>query len=76
MACACKVNTHINNINKKYGATKTIKTDIKSKVYIWLKKIFISLICLPMFPLILIFLVVRKFITNKPISISKLIKRK
>lgn len=76
MACACKVNTHINNINKKYGSTQTVKTDIKGKIRVGMYKLFIGLICLPIFPLMLIYLIFRKFITNKPISITRFIKQK
>lgn len=77
MACACKVTKHINDIHKHYGENKdTIKTDIRGYIEIFLKKCLIVLICLPLFPLFLIFLTIRKIITNKPISISGFLKLK
>ena len=56
MACACKVTKHINDIHKHYGENKdTIKTDIRGYIEIFLKKCLIVLICLPLFPLFLIY---------------------
>ena len=75
MGCACKVNQHITNITKQYGTSKTIKTNIKDKVNLWFKKLFIGLICVPFLPLMVIYLIVRKCITNKPILINRFIKR-
>ena len=73
MGCACKVDKQINKIHNQYGvATPMIKTNIKDGITIWFKKIFL----LPLYPIIFIYLVMRGFITNKPISISRFIKRK
>lgn len=75
MACACKVGRHIDKINKQYGIENSvIKTDIRGNMITFLKKIFVVIICLPFFPLALIFLAIRKIITDKPISITRFIK--
>ena len=39
MACACKVNRHIDKINKIYGKEMpTVKTSIKDNIYTFLQK--------------------------------------
>lgn len=77
MGCACKVDKQINKIHNQYGAvTPMIKTNIKDGMTIWFKKIFLNIILLPLYPIIFLYLVIRGFITNKPISISRFIKRK
>lgn len=71
MACACKVTEHINKIQKQYGVKQpTIKTNIKETIVVFFHKVLIWLICLPFIPIIAIGLIIRKLITNKPISIS------
>ena len=77
MACACKVIKHIDKIQEVYGSNdKTVKTNIKGTIEVFFKQLFIWIITLPFMPLILILLVVRKIFTNKPISISRFIKRR
>lgn len=71
MACACKVSEHINKIQKQYGVKQpTVKTNIKENIQIFFRKVLVSAICLPFIPIIAIGLIIRKLITNKPISIS------
>jgi hypothetical protein len=77
MACACKVNKHIDDIQKHYGTTKgVVKTNIRESINVFIKKCLLALIILPFFPIFFIFLIIRKCITNKPISISGFIKLK
>lgn len=77
MACACKVNKHIDNIRNQYGAkSPTVKTNINNKIKIFFKKMIIGIICLPFIPIFFIFLLIRKIITNKPISINRFVKLK
>ena len=78
MGCACKVQTHINQIEKHYG-TKVLpnkKTNITSIVRTFLKKSVIAIICVPFIPLILFYLGIRKMFTNKPIVLDNLITKK
>ncbi len=71
MACACKVSEHINKIQKQYGVKQpTVKTNIKENIQIFFRKVLVLAICLPFIPIITIGLIIRKLITNKPISIS------
>jgi hypothetical protein len=74
MACACKVNEQLKKIQKQYGVSKPmIKTNMKENLKIFFYKILVFILCLPFVPLITLFLVFRKIITNKPISISRFI---
>lgn len=75
MACACKVNKQINKIHKIYGIQDTVKTDIKGLITSFFKKIFLFILYIPLMPIFGIYLVIRKFFTNKPISIDKFVKR-
>jgi hypothetical protein len=78
MGCACKVQTHINRIEKYYG-TKVLpnkKTDIANMLKTFCKKVFVATICLPFIPIILVYTGVRKMFTNKPIVLDNLIKKK
>lgn len=77
MACACKVNRHIDKINKIYGKEMpTVKTSIKDNIYTFLQKIMIFLLYMPIIPFIGLFLLIRKIFTNKPIILDSFIKRK
>jgi len=77
MGCACKVGKQIDKIHKQYGTIPpTVKTNIKEKILIFFKKILISIILIPLYPVIFLYLIIRGFITNKPISISRFIKKK
>lgn len=74
MACACKVNQRINEINKTYGISnrKTIKTNIVGNVRLFIKQCLIYLLCLPLIPFMVLFTGFRHFFTKKPLSIKKI----
>lgn len=74
MACACKVAQHVQEIHSKYGSKPMVKTNIKEKINIFFKKMFIFLLCLPILPFIFLFLLIRKIVTNKPLSLKRFIK--
>lgn len=76
MACACKVNKQIEKINKIYGTQKTVKTDIRGLVSIFFKKILLFILYIPLIPFFSLYLLIRKFFTNKPIIIDKFVKRR
>lgn len=78
MACACKVNRQISLIEKKYGTNvlPSKKTDIANKVKLILKKGLVLMVCLPFLPIMVIYVLMRKCFTNKPITLDKLIKMK
>lgn len=77
MGCACKVNQRINEIHKRYGVNRNIvKTNITEKIKIGLKQSFIYLLCLPLIPLMIIYIGWMGFIKKRPISIKKLFKLK
>jgi hypothetical protein len=76
MACACKVNKQIEKINKIYGTQKTVKTDIRGLVSIFFKKILLFILYIPLIPFFSLYLLIRKFFTNKPIVIDKFVKRR
>jgi hypothetical protein len=74
MACACKVTEHISNIQKQYGIKKpVVKTNIRAEIKMFFYNLLMLSICFPLSPIILIYLIVRKLVSNKPISISKFI---
>ena len=76
MACACKVAKNIQDIQKHYGIkNNNVKTNIRSRIKIFFKKILIGVICILFSPIFLTYLVIRKIITNKPLSITRLIKK-
>lgn len=77
MGCACKVNKQIDKINKIYGKNKEQpKTNIRGLFSLTLQQILIFLLYIPLIPILSVFILIRKFITNKPISIDGLIKLK
>jgi hypothetical protein len=76
MACACKVNKQIEKINKIYGTQETVKTDIRGLVSIFFKKILLFILYIPLIPFFSLYLLIRKFFTNKPIVIDKFVKRR
>lgn len=77
MGCACKVNKQINEINRIYGKHKEQpKSDIRGLFSLTLQQIFIFILYIPLIPILSVFILIRKFITNKPISIDGLIKLK
>ena len=76
MACACKVNKQIEKINKIYGTQETVKTDIRGLVSIFFKNILLFILYIPLIPFFSLYLLIRKFFTNKPIVIDKFVKRR
>lgn len=77
MGCACKVNQQIENINKIYGNGKiSQKTNIKELFSSILYRVIIYILYILFFPIIIIYLLFRKFITNRPISLDSFIKHK
>lgn len=76
MACACKVNKQIEKINKIYGTQETVKTDIRGLVSIFFKKILLFILNISLMPIFGVYLLIRKFFTNKPIVIDKFVKRR
>lgn len=76
MACACKVNNHIDKIYKQYGTHKPlVKTNIKEKIIKGVGNVFIWILSIPIMPLIFLYFLIRKLITNKPISINGFVKQ-
>ena len=78
MACACKVNQRINEIQQHYGINnrKTVKTNISDRIKLWFKQLLIYIICLPFIPLIILYIGWKSFFNNKPISLEKIFKLK
>lgn len=78
MACACKVNQRINEIQKHYGVNnkKTIKTNISQKIKLVLKQGLIYTICIPLIPLMIVYIGFNTFFNKKPISLKKIFKLK
>jgi hypothetical protein len=78
MSCACKVVKHINSIQKHYGVNvlPTKKTDIKGSVKKIVLNFFSILLFIPLFPIILIFILIRNCFTKKPIFIDNFLKLK
>lgn len=76
MGCACKVNRHISKIEERYG-TKVLpnkKTHIVNDIKLFFKKTGIFLVCLPFIPIMVLYVLLRKCFTNKPMSIDKIFK--
>lgn len=77
MACACKVNKQIEKIHKIYGTEpKRHETNIRGIVSNFFHKVLILILCIPLMPFFGLYLLIRKFFTNKPIVIDKFVKRK
>jgi hypothetical protein len=78
MGCACKVNQRINEIQKHYGINnkKTVKTNISETISLWFKQSLIYVLCLPIMPLIILYLIWNSLYKHKPISIKKFLKLK
>ena len=76
MGCACKVNRHISKIEERYGTNvlPSKKTDISGQVKTIIKKVAIGTLCLPLLPIMFVFIMLRNCFTKKPISIDKLFK--
>lgn len=77
MACACKVNKQIEKIHKIYGTeTKRHETNIRGLVSNFFQKVLIIILYIPLTPFFSLYLLIRKFFTNKPIVIDKFVKRR
>lgn len=78
MACACKVNQRIDEIQKIYGTNKKkqSKTNIIGNIKIIVKQILIYLLCLPFIPVMFVFLLLNTLLFKKTISIKKILNRK
>ena len=76
MACSCKIDKRISEIQKTYGINnkQTVKTDIVGKIRIITKQMLLIFLCLPFIPFIALFIGLRGFFTKKPISIRKIFK--
>lgn len=76
MGCACKVTQYVNKVNRRYGNkfSKPVKTNISELVKTAFKKVFYGLICLPIVPIMLIYILCHKALGNGPISIDKIFK--
>ena len=79
MACACKVNQRINEIQKLYGHGKNkplVKTNIAENTKLILKQFLIYLCCIPFLPFMILYLAWKSIVNKKPIKIDKLFKLK
>lgn len=77
MACACKVNQKIKEIQKTYGMNKnTIKTSIVDDMRIWFKQFCLFMLCFPFIPFMFLFIGFRTILTRKPFSMKKFLKLK
>ena len=76
MACACKVNRHINKIEERYGTNMlpARKTNISGTIKTFFKKTFIGLLCLPFIPIMFLYVIIRNCFSKKAITIDKLFK--
>ena len=76
MACACKLNQRLSEIQKTYGVNnkQTVKTDIIGKFRIFVKKVLLFTLCIPFIPAIALFVAFRGIFVKKPISIRKIFK--
>lgn len=77
MACACKVNQQINEIQRKYGVgKKKHKNKFNINFLIILKQIFIYIISILSMPLMVVYLLWATFFNKKHISIKKIFNLK
>lgn len=77
MGCACKVNKQIEKIHKIYGHKKEQpKTNIRGLVSSTINGFFSFLLYIPLIPILSLYILVRRFFTNKPFSLDGLIKIK
>lgn len=76
MGCACKVTQYVNKVNRRYGNkfSNRTKTNITEIVKTAFKKVFYGLICLPLIPFMLIYIIFHKVFSKRPISIDKIFK--
>lgn len=78
MGCSCKVAQHISQIEKHYGTPSAPikRSTIRDEAKLFARRTLLILIALPFFPLMLVFLLVRRIFTKKAINIHKLFKIK
>ena len=73
MACACKVNKELDYLHKKYGNKIPVskKTEISFRFKEGMKKFGITLLLIPVIPLMVFYVLYKSFSKNKTISITK-----
>lgn len=78
MACACKINQQITYLQKHYGTNQpqSKESNIRGMVGESTKKVLITLLLIPISPLMITYLIIRRLFSQKPISIGKFIKKK
>jgi hypothetical protein len=77
MGCSCKVGQHISQIEKRYGVSaQPQRTQIREYSKMLMKNGLLFLLALPFLPLMIVFVLLRRVFTKKPISIYKLFKIK
>lgn len=78
MACACKVNQQLAQIEREYGVKRpsTIKRDVLAYVKTFFKKTFLWILFLPLLPFLFLSVMFRGIFTKKPIKLDKIIKSK
>jgi hypothetical protein len=76
MACACKVTKYVNRIEKRYGnkTWNSKKSNVSGIIKNVIKKGVVILICIPIVPIMLTYILVRNCFTKKAISIDKVFK--
>jgi hypothetical protein len=74
MPCACKVNRDISYLQKRYGVKtqQSKESHIREKARIFLEKLGLSLLILPLIPILFIWIIIRVIVNKEPIKISKL----
>lgn len=78
MACACKVKQQLTYLEKTYG-TKNVQskdTRIADMIKMGFRKTVNVLICIPLLPVIGLFIVGRKIFTDSPMVIDKIFRLK
>ena len=78
MGCGCKANQQISFLQKKYGNNipSSKSTKIRETVSNAIKNILLAVVLIPIVPIVFSALVVRNFLTKKPINIKNTFKIK
>lgn len=78
MGCGCKANQQISFLQKKYGnnVPKSKATKIRETTSNAVKNVLLGIMLIPIVPIVFVGLVIRHFITKKPINIKKTFKIK
>lgn len=74
MGCACKVEKQLSYLQERYGEKmpESKKTDIKGIVKKAILKVPFAIMTIAISPFLLLFILLRKILTSKPIKIDKL----